>query len=72
MARPVMTRITLQPSVLAKITPLARARSGRMFAPVLFDKIRSTIENRMRRVMAEVEKKRPTMILLNERHRFVV
>ena len=37
-----------------------------MFAPVLFDKIRSAIENRMRRVMTEVQKERLLLVPLNE------
>ena len=74
MTRPMITRITLHAGILTKIAPLsiARTRPRWVLTQVFLHEIRFTIQDRVRRIMTEVEKKRPLMIAFNELHRLMI
>ena len=74
MTRPMITRITLHTGILTKIAPfsIAHTRPRRVLTQVFLHEIWFTIQDRVRRIMTEVEKKRPLMIAFNELHRLMI
>ena len=69
---PVMQRITVMTVILAKVTPLAGARTRPMFLAIFRHQLGLAVENRMGGVMAQVEEKRPVLISLDKVHRLEI
>ena len=71
---PVITRFTFESRILAKIASFAGtcACPRLVFTSVFFHEIRPAVQDRVRRVMAEIEKKGLVLIPFNKLHRLAV
>ena len=71
--RPVMARIALpQSRVFAQVALLPAGFPGRVFVSVFFDEVGPSTQNRVWRVVAEIEKEGFVLMALDELHRFQV